>query len=741
MSLLRPAALGLALLNLAITAPHATAADGGFSAADARGSHARMIRELAQIADTAKRQHPYLGDARARRFRSQLAALPKEAPDRHRAGLHFQLGMAELYLGREREAITQLTRAREISLANPDAAGSMSEISFRLGLAYLRLGETENCCLRYTADACVFPIRAGGVHRMEEGSRGAVEYFTEALRSTRPDAPLHLGARWLLNIAYMTLGEHPEGVPETYLIPPSAFDSETKFPRFDNIATELGLDTFGNSGGAVTDDFDGDGFLDLVVSTWNTSGQTRYFRNNGDGTFTERTTAAGLTGMLGGLNMVQADYDNDGDGDLLVLRGAWGGRGGRHPNSLLRNDGTGRFTDVTFAAGLGAVHYPTQTGAWGDYDNDGDLDLFVGNENTEELSAPSQLFRNEGNGTFVDVAQEAGVRNYRFAKAAVWGDYDGDRYPDLFVSNLNGFNRLYRNNRNGTFVDVAPDLGLVGPKSSFPAWFWDYDNDGTLDLMVFSYAAGIEHLTASHLGLPYEVELASLYRGDGDGGFTDVARDCNLVRPTTPMGSNFGDIDGDGFPDFYLGTGDVHYEDLMPNVLYLNQGGKRFVDVTTASGFGNLQKGHGIVFADLDHDGDQDVFEQMGGAYPGDGFADSLLENPGFGNHWVTVRLVGVQSNRSAIGARIRVEVEVDGSRRNVYKHVNSGGTFGSNPLRQTIGLGRADAITRLEVFWPTSGRLQVFEEVPLDSSIEIVEGDEALVLFDHPPFKLGFAP
>ena len=131
----------------------------------------------------------------------------------------------------------------------------------------------------------------------------------------------------------------------------------------------------------------------------------------------------------------------------------------------------------------------------------------------------------------------------------------------------------------------------------------------------------------------------------------------------------------------------------------------------------------------------------MGGAYPGDGFADSLLENPGFGNHWVTVRLVGVQSNRSAIGARIRVEVEVDGSRRNVYKHVNSGGTFGGNPLRQTIGLGRADAITRLEVFWPTSGRLQVFEEVPLDSSIEIVEGDEALVLFDHPPFKLGFAP
>ena len=130
-----------------------------------------------------------------------------------------------------------------------------------------------------------------------------------------------------------------------------------------------------------------------------------------------------------------------------------------------------------------------------------------------------------------------------------------------------------------------------------------------------------------------------------------------------------------------------------------------------------MQKGHGIAFADLDNDGDQDVFEQMGGAYPGDKFGDSLYENPGFGNRWLTLKLVGVRSNRAAIGARIRVDV-VEGRRsRTVYKYVNSGGTFGANPLRQTIGLGRSERVERLEIFWPASGEIQVFEAVPLDAA------------------------
>jgi hypothetical protein len=194
------------------------------------------------------------------------------------------------------------------------------------------------------------------------------------------------------------------------------------------------------------------------------------------------------------------------------------------------------------------------------------------------------------------------------------------------------------------------------------------------------------------------------------------------------MGANFGDVDNDGYLDFYLGTGYPDYEAVMPNVLYRNRGGRGFVDVTLAGGFGHLQKGHAIAFADFDHDGDQDVFAQMGGAFPGDRFADALFENPGFGNHWIALRLIGSESNRAAIGARLHLQVTENGVRRSIYKHVNSGGSFGSNPLRQTIGLGRASSIDRLEVYWPTSDLTQVFRDVEFNRFIEIVEGSDELV-------------
>ena len=301
------------------------------------------------------------------------------------------------------------------------------------------------------------------------------------------------------------------------------------------------------SGGAVADDFDNDGYLDIFVSTWDTRGQIRFFRNNRDGTFTERTAEAGLLGLYGGLNMVQADYDNDGDVDLLVLRGAWLRADGRHPNSLLRNDGEGTFTDVSFDAGLGEVHYPSPTAAWGDYDNDGDLDLYVGNETSRALVAPSQLFRNNGDGTFTDVAEAAAVMNYRYAKAAVWGDYDGDGLQDLYVSNYGGSNRLYRNTGRG---------------------------DGLLDLYVSAYTAGIEHLAASALGRPAATEASRLYHGTGRGRFEEVSGRYGLTEPTAAMGSNFGDLDNDGYPDFYLGTGYPPYHSVMPNVMYRNRDGR-----------------------------------------------------------------------------------------------------------------------------------------------------------------------
>jgi hypothetical protein len=188
------------------------------------------------------------------------------------------------------------------------------------------------------------------------------------------------------------------------------------------------------------------------------------------------------------------------------------------------------------------------------------------------------------------------------------------------------------------------------------------------------------------------------------------------------MGSNFGDINNEGWLDFYLGTGYVDYEGLMPNLLFVNRFGKRFEDVTYAARVGHLQKGHAVALADLDHDGDQDIFAQMGGWFAGDAFANALFENPGTDNHWLGVRLVGRQSNRSAIGARIRAEF-VDGeSRREVYRWVNSGGSFGANPLRQHLGVGRAERIDVLEVHWPTTKQSQVFRDLPADLCIEIVE-------------------
>jgi hypothetical protein len=164
----------------------------------------------------------------------------------------------------------------------------------------------------------------------------------------------------------------------------------------------------------------------------------------------------------------------------------------------------------------------------------------------------------------------------------------------------------------------------------------------------------------------------------------------------------------------------------MPNLLFHNRRGAGFSDVTSASRTGHLQKGHGITFADLDNDGDQDLFVHLGGAFAGDRFANALFENPGFGNHWIALKMVGTKSNRSAIGATIRAEIEEGGKRRSVYKWVNTGGSFGANPLRQQIGLGSAGRIDTLEVYWPTSGSTQKFQDVDADQFIEITEGERS---------------
>lgn len=702
--------------------------------------HRQMLVALQQIADETAATNIYFGDAAVKLGRARLPGLSAATPDPERWIVHINLGEAEMRLGNVAEAVSHFAKAREL-VTRPGSAVALppyiTSNLFNLGVANLRLGETQNCTARHTASSCILPLRGESLHVEQDPSRQAIAAFTDALASG-PNPTLALSLRWLLNIAYMTIGGYPDQVPETLRIPPRAFESDEPIPRFTNIAPRLGLDFFNNAGGAVADDFDNDGYLDIAVSTMDTKGQLRLFRNEQNGAFSERTGQAGLTGLLGGLNLIQADYNNDGHVDLLVLRGAWLAEHGRHPNSLLRNNGDGTFTDVTFEAGLGRVHYPTQTASWGDLDNDGDLDLYVGNESSATIDAPSQLFRNNGDGSFSDVAAAAGVRNDRFAKGVIWGDYDGDRWPDLYVSNKGGINRMYHNNQDGTFTDLAEQLGVGGPVESFPAWFWDVNNDGALDLYVSAYAAAINDLAASALGQRVEVDMARLYVATRNGTFEEAAGRFNLTRPTAPMGSNFGDLDNDGYLDFYLGTGYPAIHSIMPNLMYRNRGGESFADVSYAGGFAHLQKGHGVVFADLDHDGDQDVFEQMGGAYPVDRASNVLYENPGFGNHWITVALVGVRSNRSAIGARIRADVIEGGRRRSIYRHVNSGGTFGGNPLRQTLGLGKASRIEVLEIWWPTSGVTQTFHNVPADQAIRIVEDRRSYDRLNLKALRLG---
>jgi hypothetical protein len=691
-------------------------------------SHERMAAQLRAVLRDTPQTNKYLGDAELKRLVRQLGGMKVSEPAIQRMMLLANIGNAELSQGKNRDAVKRLTEALALSSAArdfvpPERQGEFGRICrdmmLDLGVAWLRVAETENCLHCQTGESCILPIGPGGLHRQPEGTRESMKVLTSLLTQE----PENYSARWLLNVAAMTVGEYPEKVPEPWRISPSVFQSQSSFPKFANIAAGLGLDTVDLSGGVIIEDFDNDGWLDIVTSTWDTSSAMHYFRNNGDGSFTDRTREAGLTDSLGGLNMIQADYDNDGNTDIFVLRGAWLEENGRHPNSLLRNIGGGKFRDVTYDAGLVDPALPTHSAAWSDFDNDGDLDLFVG---VEEIAA-SQLFENSGDGKFVDIAAQAGLTNDRFVRGCVWGDYDHDRRPDLYVSNLYGENRLYHNEADGKFTDVAVALGVQFPSHSFPAWFWDCNNDGRLDLFVSSYSGHINDLAEQYFGQKTAHESPALFLGDTDGGFRNVSVEYGLDCVALTMGANFGDVDSDGYPDFYLGTGYPQYEGIVPNMLFRNKRGAGFENVTFAAGMGHLQKGHGVSMADLDHDGDLDVFIQLGGAYKGDVFPNALFRNPGFGNHWLCVRLIGQQSNRSAIGAQIRAVIDDGEEIRSVYRHVSSGGSFGANPLRSYLGLGQATSVQTLEIYWPTSDTTQTFRDVAVDQFVEITEGQQEL--------------
>ncbi len=656
-----------------------------------------------------------------------------------KALLEQSIGFVHMYDGRFLEATSWLERALETSRAREVPGTIRNRIKAVLGIVAMRRGEIENCLECSGPSSCIYPISRLAVHKNPSGSREAIKWFSEFLS----ESPRDLRVIWLLNIAYMTLGEHPEKVPQQFLIPDESFRSRADVGRFENVASRAGLGVRGPNlaGGSIFDDFNGDNRPDLFTTSLDAELGATLLVNRGDGTFEDRSAAAGLAQQVYALNVTRADFDNDGDLDVLLLRGGW-----EKPLrlSLLRNNGSGVFADVTVASGL-AEPIASESAAWGDYDDDGFLDVFVCGEYLPPGAPPSKtpgdprnlsrLYHNQGDGTFKNVATAAGVSNERCAKGSAWGDYDGDGRLDLFVSNMGQPCRLYHNEGNGKFRDQAHELGTTGPDFSFACWFWDFDNDGLLDLYVNDYRARVAEVLASALGSKIEgSSRPRLYRNLGTAGFRDVSQDVGLDRAMAPMGANFGDIDNDGYLDIYLGTGDMSYEGLDINLLFKNIEGYRFDDATTSSGTGHLQKGHGVSFADWDSDGDLDLFVELGGATPGDQAYNALFQNPGHGRHWVKVKLIGTRTNRAALGARIRVDLNAaDGQTRSIHRTIGNNSSFGGNSLVETIGLLDAKRVALLTVSWPTSRTTQEFRDIPAGQAIEIVEGS--------PNFKVLSAP
>jgi hypothetical protein len=653
-----------------------------------------------------------------------------------------RLAKEKLKLADPRRAIELFDQAL-LRIAGHEAEapqGMVASFEWYLALSWLGYAEDQNCIAHSGARSCVLPVKGSGIHTMPDAARRAGDLFLAYARKHAGSHPTDIQARWLLNVARQLSGDWPEGVPADLRLPDDAFATAIEFPEWPNRAPELGVAVVDLAGGAGMEDYDGDGFLDLVSTTWNPCESMKAFRNDRKGGFEDVAEKWGLASQFGGLNMMHADYDNDGDVDILVLRGAWMYDSGKIRKSLLRNDLDGparRFVDVTTAAGLGGSVYPTQAASFQDYDADGDLDLYVGAEAAGKNFFASQLFRNNGDGTFADVAKQAGVENVRFAKAVAWGDYDEDADPDLFVSDF-GENRFYRNNGDGTFTDIAPELGLKKPApETFPTWFFDFDNDGDLDLFVADYRQQAARVSASYFGEVFPDGNPMLWRNDG-GRFVEVSRELGITRPAMPMGSNYGDLDNDGWLDFYLGTGEPDLASLQPNQMYKNDHGRRFVEVTFAGGFGALPKGHGVAFGDLDNDGDQDLFHQLGGFFPGDEAASALFENPGPAGNWVTLRLEGRRANRYGIGGRIEAQITERGERRSVHVLVGSGGSFGASSLEQEIGLGAATRIDRLIVRWPRPGETRTYEDVAVNRVYRVVEGEPALRPIEVARLHLG---
>ena len=442
----------------------------------------------------------------------------------------------------------------------------------------------------------------------------------------------------------------------------------------------------------------------------------------------EVTAAVGLDHVPSGYSLNLVDYDNDGWLDLFISMNGWNGP---YPDMLFHNE-HGKFVNVSKKSGAddpgsGFVSL------WADLDNDGWLDLVVANGVLQDGSV-TQIYRNNRDGTFTNVTKAAGLDEppaYGAIGIAL-GDYDKDGRVDILINGRESApNRLYHNDGNWHFTEVAKKAGVVQPPhNGFVCFFVDYNNDGWPDILTTSLApweAAVEGLKkgfAPPNARALHPDTNRLFRNNRDGTFTDVTYDAKLFYPTGTMGGGVADIDNDGYLDIYLGTGDPQMSRLEPNRFFRNNGDGTFTDLTSYVGFARPgNKGHGVAFVDIDDDGDLDIFAQLGGHYPGDHAYNAFYRNlKGNQNNWLELDLRGVKSNRFAVGAQVTVK----SGDLLVYREVKGSEGFGAtSPYRQHFGLAKRARIDSLEIRWP-SGLTQNFTGLEANQIISLSEGDAA---------------
>ncbi len=626
------------------------------------------------------------------------------------------------------EAASSISEALTLLTGTDDSGGETKEIRLnlmaKLAVIKMRVAELENDSEIRKIDDAHFP-RANSRRYSNVGSALEAKKLFLAVLKERPDDDQ---LQWLLNILVMSLGEYPAGIEKPYLVPLDMLTSSVQFPRFAEVTHELGIDRrFTGAGSVAIDDFNKDGFLDIVVATKMECLGVAYFENDGRGGFVDKSRASGLENHLGVRTVFQADFDNDGDLDLYLARGGFllPADRPRTRNTLLRNNGHGEFEDVGAIVGLTDAWNSGGSANWIDFDKDGWLDLFVCNFNRSV-----DLYKNV-KGRFKNLAAELGISNDARCKGSAWGDVDGDGWPDLFISNYDDLpHRLFLNEEGLRFRAATNQPFLNEPKLGYSPIFVDIENDGDLDLFISTSNFNSGEYVRALKSLPSESHMPKLFTNQGGGSFIDASAEYGLNRvPMMAKGANFGDLNNDGYLDLLVGADANGLGDQTAQMAFLNRRGTGFDNITLQMGFGFPRKGNGVAFADFSNRGAQDVIQVSGGAFPGDMGHLSLFKNPGFNNHWLTLTLLGAKSNRSAIGARVRLRVQdAEGRVREIYRTVTSGGSFGSSPLRVEVGLGSARIVPELEIIWPSRTlNKQIFTNVLVDRHFVALEGEPHL--------------